>query len=631
MKNKVTLKQRLQYEFENTLSKGTIALILWLTVISFVVISCAAIVFIATGIVDEGQDKMSFWEAMWESLMFTFDAGTLGGAKAWGFRMVMLVVTIGGIFIFSTLIGILSSGLQAKIDEMRKGRSKVLETNHTLILGWSSKIYSIISELIVANESERKSSIVILADKDKVWMEDELNSQIKDFKRTRIICRTGNPIDLNDLAISSPNEAKSIIILGPEEVNHDLHIIKVVLALTNHPNRKASKYHIVSEIKDITNMEAADLVGGDEAVYIYSANLIARVTAQTCRQSGLSIVYTELLDFDGAEIYFKAFPELAGKTFKESLFMFDNSAIIGYMNKDGIVEINPNSDKILESGDTLISVVEDDSVFVTTPNSIAKPDLSLIVNRIKEEPKEEKNLIIGWNYNGATIIQELDNYVSKNSEVVVLAEIEHADEMFAELQETLKNQKISFIPGKTTDRQTLNNLAIQSFSDIIILAYPFENIQESDAKTLITLLHLRSISEKVGKNFKIVSEMLDIKNRELAEVTKADDYIISDKIASLMISQLSENKHLKKVFDILFSSNGSEIYLKPASDYVTLNKEMDFYTILESAAQKNEIAIGYRIIKYERNPEKAYEGGRFVYHKCLKPWSKHNLSSGKEG
>ena len=58
-------------------------------------------------------------------------------------------------------------------------------------------------------------------------------------------------------------------------------------------------------------------MGGKEAIYVQGEDLIARVTAQTCRQSGLSVVYTELLDFDGAEIYFKTEPGLAGRTYRE--------------------------------------------------------------------------------------------------------------------------------------------------------------------------------------------------------------------------------------------------------------------------------------------------------------------------
>jgi hypothetical protein len=132
------------------------------------------------------------------------------------------------------------------------------------------------------------------------------------------------------------------------------------------------------------------------------------------------------------------------------------------------------------------------------------------------------------------------------------------------------------------------------------------NIQESDAKTLICLLHLRDIANKTGENLSIVSEMLDNKNRLLAEVTRADDYIVSDRIISLMLSQLSEKKELKKVFDILFEAEGSEIYLKPVTDYVSIGESMNFYTVLEATAIKGQIAIGYRIFAHATDAAKAY-------------------------
>src|SRR5690349_17102498 len=102
-----TLKQRFQYWFDNFMSRGTGALIGGLAVVSLVII------FIAAGIIQIGNFTMdgeasapSFAEAAWMSLMRTLDAGTMGGDTGLAFRVVMLMVTLGGIFIVSTLIGI---------------------------------------------------------------------------------------------------------------------------------------------------------------------------------------------------------------------------------------------------------------------------------------------------------------------------------------------------------------------------------------------------------------------------------------------------------------------------------------------------------------------------------------------
>ncbi len=114
------------------------------------------------------------------------------------------------------------------------------------------------------------------------------------------------------------------------------------------------------------------------------------------------------------------------------------------------------------------------------------------------------------------------------------------------------------------------------------------------------------MSEKAGKELAIVSEMLDLRNRQLAEVTRADDFIVSDHLVSLMLAQVSENKHLNAVFDDLFDPEGSEIYLKPATNYVKMGEAMTFHTVVEAAKRRNETAIGFRLKRDAHDQSKAY-------------------------
>jgi ion channel POLLUX/CASTOR len=162
---------------------------------------------------------------------------------------------------------------------------------------------------------------------------------------------------------------------------------------------------------------------------------------------------------------------------------------------------------------------------------------------------------------------------------------------------------LNFVKGNTTNKKVLEDIKPEIFDHIIVLSNPNIDIQESDAKTLICLLHLRNMSEKHDKDFSIVSEMKDLRNRELGVVAKADDFIVGDNIISLMMSQLSENKELKKVFDILFEADGSEIYLKPISRYIRTDEETSFYTILERASELGESALGYRVFSEKDNSE----------------------------
>jgi hypothetical protein len=96
------------------------------------------------------------------------------------------------------LIGVIFTGIDNKLTDLCKGRSFVLEREHTIIFGWSSEIFSVISELVAANESRARACIVILAPKDRVEMEDEIRERVGKTKNTRIVCRTGDPIDIDD-------------------------------------------------------------------------------------------------------------------------------------------------------------------------------------------------------------------------------------------------------------------------------------------------------------------------------------------------------------------------------------------------------------------------------------------------
>ena len=186
--------------------------------------------------------------------------------------------------------------------------------------------------------------------------------------------------------------------------------------------------------------------------------------------------------------------------------------------------------------------------------------------------------------------------MAPGSVVTVVADAPDAAAEIARCGAGLRHETVTFQAGDTTDRRTLDGLALPAFNHIIILCYSDTlDAQQADARTLVTLLHLRDIASRSGQRVSIVSEMLDIRNRNLAEVTQADDFIVSDRLVSLMLSQVSENKALNAVFADIFDPAGSEIYLKPATDYVAEGVPVNFYTVVEAARQRGETAFGYRL------------------------------------
>jgi len=585
-----TLSERLRYAFDGWMSRGAIALIGLLglaTVALVVVVGTLAWVFHAfPGDATDG-DIFDLW---WGGLMRTLDPGTMGSDSGWGFRLFMLVITIGGLIIVASLIGIISGAFDDRIAQLRKGHSRVLEHDHTLILGWSNKVPAIVRELVIANASRRSAVIVVLAKRDKVAMEDELRVRCGDLGNTTVICRSGDPKVRADLALGSPQWARSIILLAADDApDPDADVIKTALALTTDPSVDGAGKHIVAELCDPASAVAAHLVGRDRVRWVLGPEVIGRIAVQSCRQSGMSVVWQELLDFEGDEIYFTAQPSLAGRTYFEAQLAFATCTVVGLV-MGGVPVLNPPSGIVVGEDDQLIVIAPDDSEIEPgdAPSTI---DQAPIVSDARQQAGPERVLVLGTNAVLPVLVSELDAYVAPGSEAVLVAPGEPPE------LPTLNHLSVSFVDGYPARRAVLDRLDVGGFDHIILLADPAGgDAEQVDSRTLVTLLHLRDLAERNDLQLSIVSEMLNDSNRELAEVARVDDLIVSDKLVALMLAQISENSGLDAVFGILFSAEGNEVYLRPANWYVTEGAEVDFYTVLEAARQHEETAIGYRLI-----------------------------------
>jgi voltage-gated potassium channel Kch len=593
----------------------------WLACFSFLIILASSLLLkcIHLGFGDHNTFMEEFWRTMRSALeISTLDErpGEEPSEVYWHFRLVAMFILLAGITIVSTLVGILTNSLKSKLEELQRGRSQVIEQRHSLILGWSPKIHDIIAELLIANENQRSAAIVILAEREKLDMDAELAMRFPKRGRTRIVCRSGSPMDLDVLRIVNPGEAKSIIILSPEGPHPDIAVIKTALAVTHSPRRNTSvRMHIVAEIQESENLEAAGLVGGGDISILDTGDLVSKVTAQTCRQSGLSVIYSEIFDFKGSEIYTKALsdPEnaqlrrLVGKTYRECLHLFDSSSLIGLISAGNIL-LNPPMNTILRESDEIIVISEDDDT-VKLDGKDQPIHEELLVKTSREEAKPERILMLGWNQHSLQIISELDHYVPAGSELMVASEDSmnvwslDSSQVNSEgslsrrlkpLEGNLQKLVLSSRVIDTTKLQSLKELDPASYDSIILLCNPMIDASASNARTIVTLLHLRSFQGRGGCGLKIVSELRDVRDEPLAHVARPDDFIVSDRIVAMVLAQISENRNLEGIFKELFSRRGSEIYLNPAGDYVQSGIEMDFHDVVHAAARRGESAIGFR-------------------------------------
>ncbi|MCB5908824.1 CASTOR/POLLUX-related putative ion channel [Streptomyces pinistramenti] len=590
------LRDRLRYWFDATMDRGTPALIGWLGLASVVLIA------VVTGLVvlltDEDTEKNGGWLGVaWMSLLRTLDPGTMGG-DAGGplFLGLMLTVTIGGIFIVSALIGVLTTGLEARIQELRRGKSRLIERGHTIVLGWSEQVFTVIAELVEANQSERRSCVVILADRDKVEMEGEIRRRIPETGRTRVVCRSGSPLQRADLELVSLDAAKSIMVLPPVGDDSDTDVIKVLLLL-NSRRWQGARPHVVAAVQSSANTAAARLAAGETALVIDADDIAVRLIVQSHRQSGLSTVFNELLSFVGNEFYPCTATALTGTTYGEALNRFDLGIPAGLRRSSGEVLVNPPMDTVIAAGDEVLVVAEDD-LLITLSDTRPPVIESAITSSPGTLPVPDRTLVIGWNSRAPKIIRLLDRLVEPGSLLDIAASRQPEDAF----QEHLENLTVGYKPCKPTLRPSLESLGLEGYRHIIVLTDDDIDSERADDHTLVTLLHLRDIAIRSGTPYSIVTEMNSDANREIAQVTKADDFIVSTKVISLLLTQLVEDRNLYAVFTDLFDPAGSEIYLKPASSYLTPGTTANFATVVEAARQRGETAIGYRIARQSDEP-----------------------------
>lgn len=503
----------------------------------------------------------------------------------------MLAVTLVGVFIAGSLIGLIANAVDQRIEELRKGRSNVLEDDHTLILGWSNRVPAIVKEIVIANESRKDAAVIVVAEQEKTEMEETLRDFIGDLRTTRIVCRTSEPWLPKTMELANLAGARSVVVISD---GTDTSTVKSLLAI-----RAASasitepKFHVVAEVNYRDTAASLAALFGEGLVTVSSDAVVAELTAQACRQRGLSTVFRELLDFDGDELYFESFPQLVGSTYAQCQLAFDKCSVIGVLEADGTVKLNPPADRTFAAGEQLVAIAEDDSLFI--PAAVGGADV-LPVEPAVVSDGQRRIVIVGWSDLGPRVIAELDEFFDHHTTVELLLDPSLVDVAAVRNEISSVNVRLEVDELSGGPEHVAEHAARVSFHEVIVLGYRgVLDDDEADARTLLTLLAFRQVrqTEDVGP-VRMVAELLDQRNAPLAEATGADDFIVSDELTSLMLAQLSERGELKQVFDDLFDSAGCSIELRPAPAYGA-HQAKRFADVVATASSLGQSAIGYRI------------------------------------
>lgn len=631
MKKKYSLKQRIRYMFDNIMNRGMMAEILLLFIITIIFILLMGII---VAVVTGTSVSLVPW-GMWMTLLHTLDPGTVSGTEGTVlFIALMVIATFYGLLFTAILIGLINDGISEKMKSLAKGRGPVLEKGHTLILGFNDATMTLLQELIQANQNQKTiQPVVIMDDLDASEMEEQIRLQLGEsggFGKTAIICRRGLIYDIHDLERCAIRDTRSVII----NAENDFNTIKTILASTyilDHSEEKSDSYAVAVVFND-ENEAAAEVAGNYDneetrLVRLMLQKTLARIMVHTSRQSGLSVVFTEIFNFAGMEFYLldkdPAFSKLTGKTIRKINHFLKTAIAVGVYRDRKDVLIGPPDKVEFQEGDKLLVLEEDDDPLV-----VEEHEQGGLVEPVLELPGSEtyRVLIIGIFPIINNILHEYANYLQAGSIIYVVNSEKGASECIREdIMNSVKEAECTLKVEEGIDifdLTKMNNLLKQTEPDSVLLLLDHDkDPEEEDEKVMKLLLYLRHYREKAEHKFNITSEINLARDQKLANATGSDDFIISRQISALLMAQISQKKEMKKVFSTLLSSKGFEIYIKKALNYVPKNKEIDAYTILEAVAKKNEIWIGIRKKNGNRyddpviNPAKYDSSGKLIKYR----------------
>ncbi|KAH8078178.1 hypothetical protein JL720_9856 [Aureococcus anophagefferens] len=615
------LSKRVAYELDCWFSSNPYSKVLALLYVSI------ALVLVGGGLL-YGVSATGFGDAVWETLAgvgidwtFASDAEKpFSSASGLLTRLVAIASSLGGMFITALLLGIVSDAVGDYVDDLRKGKSDVLEHGHTLILGWNDKVLAVVEQISNANESEGGGVVVILCEKDKEEQEAEIDDFDYDDAGTTVICRQGNPLLVGDLRKVNAGGARSTIVLADEAGTPDqadARSLRIVLSLVGL--REAANGglggHVVVEMQDVDNEPLVRMVGGESVETVVAHDVIGRLMIQ-CAAAGLAEVWGSMLGFEGCEFYVKAWPELVGATFDECCVRFPDAVPLGIF-RNGDVLLNPGRSATVEAGDGLVVLAEDDDSYEAAPAAALRSSLS--APPVDGDQAPECVLFCGWRRDLDDIVQLLDDFVVPGSELYLFNQVP-VDEQRDRLLEAraqrkrppeLRNLAVHHSCGNLCSRRDLERLPMGEFTSCIILAN--ETVEatstDRDSQALATLLLLRDIQTqrlrtRRGRRARrprrattpasgprrsrrpasaSCSAKSSTRGRSTSSRTRASPTTCSNELASMTLAMVAEDRTVNLIVKHLFEEEGSELYIRNIADYVEPGDDPSFFDVMALA------------------------------------------------
>ena len=389
----------IKYKFNKAFEKDLLYLIfffLFLSIIGVTFISTLIFVLQKIGILSENN---FFTETLWQGfrLFFVTEAFfSLDNKNNFLDYFFKFNITIFGILILSSIIGIITNSISTRMQELRTGKTKIEEKDHIILFNFSRRLVPLLNELCKAYENEKQSFVIVSNEEPLITME-KIKSVIKIPKNITILARKGNAWQKSLLDRINLEKAKQVIILKPDinelfktEMDCDVEVGKSMSSIIGSKEYNKNPCRIFSEFHNqrtgFSYLEFTFNIWAEKGFLppeiVSSEELKSNILSQCINTPDLTEIYDNLFGYEGSEVYFvgpdkskfeNALNKNIGRNIKDLNRLCDNIIVIGFFLKDqdkiflnppinfpltknfGIICIAKNEDQIIKELDELES------------------------------------------------------------------------------------------------------------------------------------------------------------------------------------------------------------------------------------------------------------------------------------
>ena len=527
--------------------------------------------------------------------------------------LAIVIVVIGMILFSGAIIATVTTALRAFIEKKSRAKGRIIVNNHFVILNWSSKVPEMIYNLMLKGF---KHNIVILSDKNKEYIEDELKSlfltnDVKQKIKANLIVKEGDSLLRGNLEDISIEQASQICIMTKEGmidvdddnvVNSDLLNLKIVLKLGSFKLKEDCQI-VVETDSDEARGQIENLsykIASLKSLHIVPISFnkkLGQIIAQSLVMPHMSELYSQLFSFEGSEFY--------------------------------SLESQQSIEEYMKSHTDAIPVYKEDNLFV-----LASGEESLNKTRANE-------------YSHDKVFSKSEVHVSECASIFIIGNNSKTEFLLDSLTRIQEFGEFSF-KFKHYDKLEIQQLVAdlketEGEKKVLILSDDKVASDSYDANVFLALIELSKAFPQ-RDDISYTTELLDSRNLSSVRDFNIQNTIISNKMMSLLITQLALNNSSKKFFEKLLTisnaqrANDFDLTIAPVTKLINIEEDMSFESkadllrtffntyegkrILIGVIQKDEIKL-LDVDQDKQEPLIIKKEDSFIFIKYMTPEGEH--------